>query len=44
MKNSVTRYYLYRIELEKLKHKTWILIVFAKLVLLLVALVNCYVR
>ncbi len=44
MKNSRRSYYLYRIELEKLKHKTWILIVFAKLALLLVTLVNCYFR
>ena len=35
MKNSKQAYYLYRTRLEKLKHKIWQAIVFAKLLAIL---------
>ncbi len=35
--NNAKRYYLYRIRLEKLKQRTWLLIVLARLLLLLLS-------
>jgi hypothetical protein len=43
MKNNKTQsYYLYRIRLEKLKHKTWLLIVLVRVLVFLAALVAHY--
>lgn len=42
--NDCPRYYLLRIKLEKLKQVTWILIVLAKLLPFLAALVAYYTR
>ncbi len=35
--NNVKRYYLYRIRLEKLKQRTWLLVVLARLLLFLLS-------
>ncbi len=40
MKNSITRYYSYRIRLEKLKQKTWRLVILAKLLVFLALVVR----
>jgi hypothetical protein len=39
-----TNYYSYRIKLEKLKQKTWWLIVLSRLLVFLGLLVTCYLR
>ena len=40
--NGRTRYYTYRIRLEKLKRSTVLLLVIARVLLLLVALIHLY--
>jgi hypothetical protein len=42
--SKTSRYYSYRIRLEKLKQKTWVLIVFSRVLFFLALLVNCYLR
>ncbi len=42
--NGSTRYFLYRIRLEKLKQKTWVLIVLARLLPVLATLAAYYTR
>jgi len=44
MKNGTNKYYSYRIQLEKLKQKTWLLVVLAKLLFFLANLVTSYLR
>jgi hypothetical protein len=44
MNSNVTRYYSYRIRLEKLKQKTWTLIVIARLLFFLAILVVHYLK
>jgi hypothetical protein len=41
MNNSKNHYYLYRIRLEKLKQRTWLLAVLAKALSFLAALFHC---
>jgi hypothetical protein len=41
---SINRYYFYRIRLEKLKHKTWRLVVYARILLFLVIVVSYCLR
>jgi hypothetical protein len=43
-KDGSTRYYSYRIRLEKLKQKTWYLIVLARLLLFLALVIAHYLR
>jgi hypothetical protein len=40
--NNNKRYYSYRIQLEKLKWRTWALVIVARLLFLLVSLVTYY--
>jgi hypothetical protein len=42
--NSTKKYYSYRIRLEKLKHKTWRLVVYARILLFLVIVVSYCLR
>ncbi len=44
MNNNSTSYYKYRIALEKLKQKTWILFIFSRVLFFLVNLVDHYLR
>lgn len=46
MKNNYgsTRYYFHRVRLEKLKQKTWRLVVLARVLLILATLVTYYIR
>jgi hypothetical protein len=39
-----SRYFLYRIRLEKLKHKTWTLIFLCRILLILAVLLSSYLR
>lgn len=42
--NRNTRYYSYRIRLEKLQQRKWLLIVFAKALFFLAILISYYLR
>ncbi|MDR3606089.1 MAG: hypothetical protein P4M08_01765 [Oligoflexia bacterium] len=44
MKHNTNQYYAYRIRLEKLKQKTWRLVVLSKFLLLLALLVTHYLE
>ncbi len=44
MKNNLTRYYSYRIRLEKLKQRTWVLIMLARLLGFFLILASYYLQ